>query len=66
MIKTLIHTTSKKAKPPNKISVAQCTICEPEQIASIFNEFFSNIGKNLANKISARRRRVVGHPLPTV
>ena len=51
MIKTLIHTTSKKAKLPNKISAEQCTICEPEQIASIFNEFFSN-GKNLANKIS--------------
>ena len=64
VIKTLIHTTSKKAKLPNKISAEQCTICEPEQMASIFNEFFSNIGKNLANKISAENQPCPSQYLP--
>ena len=54
MIKTLIHTTSKKPKLTNTISVEQCTISEPEQIASILHKFFSNIGKNLANKIQVK------------
>ena len=66
VIKTLIHTTSKKAKLPKKISVEQCTIRESEQIASIFNEFFSNIAKNLANKMSVKNQPCHSRYLPSL
>ena len=55
----------KKAKLSNKINVEECTICEPEQIASIFIKFFSNIGKNLANNISVENQPCLFQYLPS-
>ena len=50
-IKQIVKVKTHVNEPVNKIVVDNCEIIDQESIANAFNEFFANIGSNLANSI---------------
>ena len=50
-IKQIVKVKTHVNQPVNKIVVDNCEIIDQESIANAFNEFFANIGSNLASSI---------------
>lgn len=50
-IKQIVKVKTHINQPVNKIVVDNCEIIDQESIANAFNEFFANIGSNLASSI---------------
>ena len=51
IVKSLLPSSRKDSALPEKLNIQNNTITDIRDIADAFNDYFSNIGQNLANKI---------------
>jgi len=56
-IKEIINKTSSKSSFPDSFIFNDVAVSDPQQIADNFNDYFSNIGPNLASKIIPPRNK---------
>ena len=62
-IKSLLNKPKQDSVAPNKIKVNSQTISNEKEIASKFNNYFTDIGKNLADKIDTSNKHPFDHYL---
>ena len=62
-IKSLLNKPKQASVAPNKIKVNSQTISNEKEIASKFNNYFTDIGKNLAGKIDTSNKHPFDHYL---
>ena len=62
-IKSLLNKPKQASVAPNKLKVNSQTISNEKEIASKFNNYFTDIGKNLADKIDTSNKHKFDHYL---
>ena len=62
-IKSLLNKTKQDSMAPNKIKLNSQIISNEKEIASKFNNYFTDIGKNLADKIDTSNKHTFDHYL---